>query len=82
MGFVKDMYTLNVMDDYNEEYFYLMEDDYMEEVSMDAEYQAMELTHAVELLKEISQDSGISCDEAVAALNDFIYTFERYYEIH
>ena len=83
MGFVKDMYA---MDDYNDDYFYFMQEKYEDiddimggEIAV--EYEATEILHTMNLLREISNSTGIACDTAVAALNDFLDKYEEYYEI-
>ena len=72
--------------DFNDEFFYFEEDryydslDYMqEEREKDLEHECniVELTHTLNLLEQLAQDTGLTCDTAVAALQDFISRYER-----
>lgn len=80
MGYVKD-YLISEPSDYNEEYFYMREDEYLddmsaEEVRLDDEYNMVELTHAIEVLQECAEETGLSCEKATAALSKFIEEYE------
>lgn len=80
MGYVKD-YLVSEPSDYNEEYFYMCEDEYLDAVSveetrLDDEYNIVELTHAIGVLQECAEETGLSCEKAAAALNKFIREYE------
>lgn len=84
MAFDND-YTIMEDSAYNEEYFYMCEDEYYdaldvmsaeEEARMQDEYNMVELMHAITVLQECAEETGISCEKAVAALNKFIKEYE------
>lgn len=85
MGSVKEYYMPDV-DDYNNEYFFHLEDEYyealdiMDEIERDRfenEYNAIELHNALTTIQECAANLGITCDTAVAALTDFIERYEN-----
>ena len=82
MGFVKQYY----MPDVNDEYFYFQEDAYldaldvadeMERVIIEEEFNVVEFTRTITLIKECAAEFGIECDNATAALQDFINRYEE-----
>lgn len=80
MGYVKD-YLVSEPSDYNEEYFYMCEDEYldsmsMEEIRLEDEYNVVELTHAIGVLQKCAKETGLSCEKATAALSKFIEEYE------
>jgi len=85
MGFVKQYYMPDV-DDINDEHFYFQEDAYydaldvadeMERVIIEEEFNVVELTRTITLIKECAAEFGIECDNATAALQDFIVEYEQ-----
>jgi hypothetical protein len=89
MGYVKD-YFISEPNDFNEEYFYMREDEYYdaldamsaaEEARLEDEYNVVELMHAIAVLQECAEETGISCEKAVAALNKFIEEYEDTIEL-
>ena len=84
MGFVKEYYMPDV-DDYNDEYFFEMEERYydaldvldsMREAQLEDEFNVVELNNAVNLISQLAEEFGLSADKATAALKDFIKEYE------
>lgn len=84
MGYVKN-YFVPEASEYNEEYFYLGEDEYIENLAalnefeqeeIEHEYDLADLNRCIYLIKERAAELDIACDEAVAALSDFINRYE------
>ncbi len=85
MGYVKDYYFTEPSD-YNEEYFYALQDEYedygdagdfIDDEQMDKEYDCVEIAHIINLIERLGQETAIPYENATAALKEFLDKYEQ-----
>lgn len=84
MAFVN--YDIVENDNYNDEYFYFQEEAYIDaldvidemvQATIENEMNVVELTRTIGLIKECATEFGLACEDATAALQDFINRYEE-----
>lgn len=86
MGYVKDYYFTDPSD-YNEEYFYALQDEYEEyqdvgdfienDEQIEKEYNCVEIAHIINLIERLGQETAIAYENATAALKEFLDKYEQ-----